>query len=86
MQFYSGKDGIYQEKQKFYLENELFYRKNIINAILHCKRWLLSGKTEILPRKRCFLVTKILKCRFTVENMVFIMKTINFSSKRNFST
>ena len=60
MQFYSGKDGFYQEEQKFYFENEVFYSKNIRNAVLQWKIWLLSGKTEILPRKRCFLVTKII--------------------------
>ena len=27
MPFYSGKDGFHQEKQKFYLENELFTDK-----------------------------------------------------------
>ena len=55
MQLYSGKDGFYQEKHKFSLENELFYRKYIRNAVLQWKRLFLSGKTGILGPKRGFL-------------------------------
>ena len=43
--FYSGKAGFYQEKQKLYLENEVFYRKNFRNAVFQWKRWFLSIKT-----------------------------------------
>ena len=60
--------------------------KNIRNAFLQWKRWCLSGKIEILPRKGTLLKKKYYKCRFTVENMVFISKNISFTSKTNFST
>ena len=63
-----------------------FLVKKIRNAVLQWKRWFLSIKTLILPRKRSFLVTKKWKCRFTVEKMVFISKNINFTSKTNFFT
>ena len=53
---YSGKLSFYQENRKFYVENDVFYRKNIRNAVLYWKRWFLSPKTEILTRKRGFLV------------------------------
>ena len=33
-------------------------KKYIRNSVLQWKRWLLSGKTETLPRKRYFLLGK----------------------------
>ena len=56
MVLYSGKFSFYQEIRKFYVENDVFQTKNIRNADLQWKIWFLSGKTEILKRKRCFLV------------------------------
>ena len=43
--FYTGKVGFYQEKQKFDLENDVFYRKNFRYAVFQWKRWFLSVKT-----------------------------------------
>ena len=43
--FYTGKVGFYLEKQKFDLENDVFYRKNFRYAVFQWKRWFLSVKT-----------------------------------------
>ena len=89
-------------KQYFIVENSVFIRrnenftsktmfsraKNIRNAVLQWKRWFLSGKTEILTRKRGFLVENSslhLKQYFIVQNSVFIRRNENFTSKTMFS-
>ena len=85
---YSGKLSFYQKKRKFYVENEVFQRKFFRNAVLQWRRWFLSGQTEILTRKRGFLVENSslhLKQYFIVENSVFIRRNENFSSKTMFS-
>ena len=85
---YSGKLSFYQKKRKFYLENDVFQRKFFRNAVLQWRRWFLSGKTEILTRKRGFLVENSslhLKQYFIVENSVFIRRNENLTSKTMFS-
>ena len=98
---YSGKLSFYQKKPKIFVENDVFQRKFFRNAVLQWIRWFLSGKAEILTRKRGFLVENsslhlkqyfivensvfIRRNRFTVGKMVFIRKSRNFNTKTRFS-
>ena len=92
---YSGKLSFYQEIRKFYVENDVFQRK-ILGMPFYSGEdvfWtnnirFLSGKTEILTRKRGFLVENSslhLKQYFKVANSVFIRRNENFTSKTMFS-
>ena len=74
MPFYSGNYGFYKEKQKFYVENEVFQRKTFRNAVLQWKLWFLSAKTQILRRKRGFLVGE----------STFHLKIVRYSGKFGF--